>query len=172
VTTSLLRALRDADSHRCAGGSGGRPRSGVGCSPLVATSRPRRVASEFYINAINVMFGRVGLNLRPHLRGGEVASVLGTRRAEASPDGAPKALATRIAFVTAAAGIGPRRRPIERRRRVRDRCRRNLESAELVAKELGGSDRASRSAWTCPRPKRSCTPSTRACSPTVASISW
>jgi len=119
---------------------------GVGMFTFGRDKQTARVASEFYINAINVMFGAESVSTYAPISEEEKFRIEYWELEEQKLRrmAPPKALATRIAFVTGGgSGIDA---ATARRLSAEGACvivaDRNLESAELVAKELGGSDRA------------------------------
>ncbi len=119
---------------------------GVGMFSFGRDKQTARVASEFYINAINVMHGAESVSTYAPISEEEKFRIeyweLEEQKLRRMPPA--KALATRIAFVTGGgSGIGA---ATARRLSAEGACvivaDRNLESAELVAKELGGADKA------------------------------
>ena len=119
---------------------------GVGMFSFGRDKQTARVASEFYINAINVMHGAESVSTYAPISEEEKFRIEYWELEEQKLRrmAPPKALATRIAFVTGGgSGIGA---ATARRLSAEGACvivaDRNFESAELVAKELGGSDKA------------------------------
>jgi rhamnulose-1-phosphate aldolase/alcohol dehydrogenase len=119
---------------------------GVGMFSFGRDKQTARVASEFYTNAINVMRGAESVSSYSPISEEEKFRIeyweLEEQKLRRTT--APKALATRIAIVTGGgSGIGA---ATARRLSAEGACvviaDLNLESAELIAKELGGSDRA------------------------------
>jgi rhamnulose-1-phosphate aldolase/alcohol dehydrogenase len=119
---------------------------GVGMFSFGRDKQTARVAGEFYINAINVIRGAESVSTYAPISEEEKFRIeyweLEEQKLRRMPP--PKALATRIAFVTGGgSGIGA---ATARRLSAEGACvviaDLNLEAAELVAKELGGNDRA------------------------------
>ena len=119
---------------------------GVGMFSFGRDKQTARVAGEFYINAINVIRGAESVSTYAPISEEEKFRIeyweLEEQKLRRMPP--PKALATRIAFVTGGgSGIGA---APARRLSAEGACvviaDLNLEAAELVAKELGGNDRA------------------------------
>jgi rhamnulose-1-phosphate aldolase/alcohol dehydrogenase len=119
---------------------------GVGMFSFGRDKQTARVAGEFYINAINVMRGAESVSTYAPISEEEKFRIEYWELEEQKLRrmAPPKALATRIAFVTGGgSGIGA---ATARRLSAEGACvvvaDRNLEGAEMVAKELGGSDKA------------------------------
>jgi rhamnulose-1-phosphate aldolase/alcohol dehydrogenase len=119
---------------------------GVGMFSFGRDKQTARVASEFYINAINVIRGAESVSTYAPISEEEKFRIeywdLEEQKLRRMPP--PKPLATRIAFITGGgSGIGA---ATARRLSAEGACvviaDRNLEAAELVAKELGGRDKA------------------------------
>jgi len=119
---------------------------GLGMFSFGRDKQTARVAGEFYVNAINVMFGAESVSTYAPISEEEKFRIeyweLEEQKLRRMP--APKALATRVAFVTGGgSGIGA---ATARRLSAEGACvviaDRNVESAELIAKELGGPDKA------------------------------
>ena len=119
---------------------------GVGMFSFGANKQTARVAGEFYINAINVMRGAETISSYQPISDSEKFNIeywsLEEAKLQRMPK--PKALSGRVAFVTgAASGIG---KAISERIVAEGGCvviaDLNLENAEEVARDLGGSDRA------------------------------
>jgi rhamnulose-1-phosphate aldolase/alcohol dehydrogenase len=119
---------------------------GVGMFSFGRDKQTARVAGEFYTNAINVMRGAESVSTYAPISEEEKFRIeyweLEEQKLRRMP--APKALATRIAIITGGgSGIGA---ATARRLSAEGACvvvaDLNLESAELIAKELGGSDKA------------------------------
>jgi rhamnulose-1-phosphate aldolase/alcohol dehydrogenase len=119
---------------------------GIGMFSFGRDKQTARVAGEFYINAINVMRGAESVSTYAPISEEEKFRIEYWELEEQKLRrmAPPKALATRIAFVTGGgSGIGA---ATARRLSAEGACvvvaDRNLEGAEMVAKELGGSDKA------------------------------
>ncbi|QPP09943.1 bifunctional aldolase/short-chain dehydrogenase [Streptomyces bathyalis] len=119
---------------------------GVGMFSFGRDKQTARVAGEFYVNAINVMRGAEAVSVYSPIPESEKFRIeyweLEEAKLRRMP--APRPLATRVALVTgAASGIG---RAIARRLSAEGACvvvaDRNTRSAEEVAAELGGPDKA------------------------------
>lgn len=119
---------------------------GVGMFSFGRDAQTARVAGEFYINAINVMRGAESVSTYAPISEEEKFRIeyweLEEQKLRRMP--APKPLATRVALVTGAgSGIGA---AIARRFSAEGACvvvaDLNYEAAELIAKELGGRDKA------------------------------
>lgn len=117
---------------------------GVGMFSWGKDKQTARVAGEFYLNAINVMRGAEGISSYAPIDESEKFRIEYWALEEAKLARMPKARshATRIALVTgAASGIG---KAIATRLAAEGACvviaDLNLEAAEQVAAELGGSD--------------------------------
>lgn len=117
---------------------------GVGMFSFGANKQTARVASEFYINAINVMRGAEAVSTYSPIAEAEKFRIEYWGLEEAKLQRMPKAkpLATRIAFVTGAgSGIG---RAIAHRLAAEGACvvvaDLNAESAATVAAEIGSTD--------------------------------
>ncbi|NJC23929.1 rhamnulose-1-phosphate aldolase [Arthrobacter pigmenti] len=117
---------------------------GVGMFSYGANKQTARVAGEFYINAINVMRGAEAISTYAPIDESEKFRIeyWALEEAKLARMPKPKSHATRIALVTgAASGIG---KAIATRLAAEGACvviaDLNLESAEKVADELGGSD--------------------------------
>ena len=117
---------------------------GVGMFSFGANKQTARVAGEFYVNAINVMRGAESVSTYAPISEAEKFRIeywaLEEAKLARMPE--PKPLATRIALVTGAgSGIG---KAIAHRIAVEGGCvvvaDLNLDSAQAVADELGGSD--------------------------------
>ncbi|WP_159621721.1 bifunctional aldolase/short-chain dehydrogenase [Ruania rhizosphaerae] len=117
---------------------------GVGMFSFGKNKQTARVAGEFYVNAINVMRGAESLSTYAPIEESEKFRIeywaLEEAKLQRMPK--PKALATRVALVTgAASGIG---KAIATRLAAEGACvviaDLNLEAAQEVADELGGSD--------------------------------
>ncbi|MGV9852919.1 bifunctional aldolase/short-chain dehydrogenase [Streptomyces sp. NPDC003442] len=119
---------------------------GVGMFSYGKDKQTARVAGEFYVNAINVMRGAEAVSTYSPIEESEKFRIeywaLEEAKLQRMPK--PKPLATRIALVTGAgSGIG---RAIAHRLVAEGACvvvaDINAESAQAVAQELGGPDRA------------------------------
>lgn len=119
---------------------------GVGMFSFGRDKQTARVAGEFYVNAINVMRGAEAVSVYSPIPESEKFRIeyweLEEAKLRRTP--APRPLATRVALVTgAASGIG---RAIAQRLSAEGACvvvaDRNTQSAEEVAAELGGTDKA------------------------------
>jgi len=119
---------------------------GVGMFSFGKDKQTARVAGEFYVNAINVMRGAESVSAYAPIAESEKFHIeywaLEEAKLQRLPK--PKALATRIAFVTGAgSGIG---KAIARRVSAEGACvvvaDLNLDNAQAVADELGGPDKA------------------------------
>lgn len=117
---------------------------GIGMFSFGANKQTARVASEFYINAINVMRGAEGISsYQPISDAGKFAiEYWDLEEAKLQRMPKPKPLATRVAFVTGgASGIG---KAICERLVQEGACvviaDLNLEAARNLATELGGPD--------------------------------
>ena len=117
---------------------------GVGMFSYGANKQTARVASEFYINAINVMRGAEGLSTYAPIDEAEKFRIeywaLEEAKLQRMP--APKPLATRVALVTgAASGIG---KAIATRLAAEGACvviaDLDLAKAQAAAAEIGGTD--------------------------------
>ncbi len=119
---------------------------GVGMFSFGANKQTARVAGEFYLNAINVMRGAEAISTYLPISDQEKFNIEYWSLEEAKLQRMPKAkpLAGRVAFVTGAgSGIG---KAIATRIVAEGGCAviadMNLENAQQVALELGGSDHA------------------------------
>ena len=117
---------------------------GVGMFSFGANKQTARVAGEFYINAINVMRGAEAISTYAPIEESEKFRIeyWALEEAKLARLPKPKSHATRIALVTgAASGIG---KAIATRLAAEGACvviaDLNLENAQSVAAELGGSD--------------------------------
>ncbi|MFB8368220.1 bifunctional aldolase/short-chain dehydrogenase [Pseudarthrobacter sp. NPDC055928] len=117
---------------------------GVGMFSYGANKQTARVAGEFYINAINVMRGAEAISTYAPIEESEKFRIeyWSLEEAKLARLPKPKSHATRIALVTgAASGIG---KAIATRLAAEGACvviaDLNLENAQAVAEELGGSD--------------------------------
>ena len=119
---------------------------GIGMFSFGSTRQTARVAGEFYLNAINVMRGAEAISSYQPIDDREKFKIEYWSLEEAKLKRLPKAkpLAGRVAFVTGAgSGIG---KAIATRIVAEGGCvaiaDMNLENAQKVAEELGGSDHA------------------------------
>ena len=117
---------------------------GVGMFSFGKDKQTARVAGEFYINAINVMRGAEAISTYAPIEESEKFRIeyWALEEAKLARMPKPKSHATRIALVTgAASGIG---KAIATRLAADGACvviaDLNLENAQAVAEELGGSD--------------------------------
>ncbi|MFE8884295.1 bifunctional aldolase/short-chain dehydrogenase [Pseudarthrobacter enclensis] len=117
---------------------------GVGMFSFGANKQTARVAGEFYINAINVMRGAEAISTYAPIEESEKFRIeyWALEEAKLARMPKPKSHATRVALVTgAASGIG---KAIATRLAAEGACvviaDLNLENAQKVAEELGGSD--------------------------------
>ncbi|MEU3605573.1 bifunctional aldolase/short-chain dehydrogenase [Streptomyces sp. NPDC035033] len=119
---------------------------GVGMFSFGKDKQTARVAGEFYVNAINVMRGAEAVSAYSPIEEAEKFRIeyweLEEAKLRRMPE--PKPLATRVALVTGAgSGIG---KAIARRLVAEGACvvvaDLNGDSAEAVAEELGGPDKA------------------------------
>ena len=117
---------------------------GVGMFSFGKDKQTARVAGEFYVNAINVMRGAESVSTYAPIGEAEKFAIeywaLEEAKLQRQPQ--PKALATRVAVVTGAgSGIG---KAIATRIAAEGGCvviaDLNLDTAQQVADELGGSD--------------------------------
>jgi rhamnulose-1-phosphate aldolase/alcohol dehydrogenase len=119
---------------------------GIGMFSFGKDKQTARVASEFYINAINVMRGAEALSAYQPIDESEKFRIeyWALEEAKLARRPAAKPLAARVAFVTGgASGIG---RAIARRLEAEGACvvvaDRDAEAAAQVAKEIGTADAA------------------------------
>ncbi|MGW6731104.1 bifunctional aldolase/short-chain dehydrogenase [Streptomyces sp. NPDC055013] len=119
---------------------------GVGMFSFGKDKQTARVAGEFYVNAINVMRGAEAVSTYAPIEESEKFGIeywaLEEAKLQRLPK--PKALATRVAFVTGAgSGIG---KAIAHRLVAEGACvvvaDLHAENAQAVAEELGGPDKA------------------------------
>jgi rhamnulose-1-phosphate aldolase len=117
---------------------------GVGMFSYGANKQTARVAGEFYLNAINVMRGAEAISTYAPIEESEKFRIeyWALEEAKLARMPKPKSHATRVALVTgAASGIG---KAIATRLAAEGACvviaDLNLENAQAVAEELGGSD--------------------------------
>lgn len=117
---------------------------GLGMFSFGANKQTARVAGEFYINAINVMRGAEAISTYAPIEESEKFRIeyWALEEAKLARMPKPKSHATRVALVTgAASGIG---KAIATRLAAEGACvviaDLNLENAQKVAEELGGSD--------------------------------
>ena len=119
---------------------------GVGMFSYGKDKQTARVAGEFYVNAINVMRGAEAVSTYSPIEESEKFRIeywaLEEAKLQRMPE--PKPLATRVAVVTGAgSGIG---KAIAHRLAAEGACvvvaDMNTDSAQAVAEELGGPDRA------------------------------
>ncbi len=149
---------------------------GVGMFSFGKDKQTARVASEFYLNAINVMRGAEGISTYAPISEAEKFRIeyWALEEAKLARMPKPKSHATRIALVTgAASGIG---KAIATRLASEGACvviaDLNFEAAQQVADELGGPDVAVGVAADVTDPEQVAAPSTPQCWPLVAWTWW